>query len=211
MIPPLDHLSEFALCVHKLRTVITYHQLRLSSDGEESSQSLHKFNGRIIYSQLQVCRQELVHNAWWLCFGSYLRCTVQSSHMLCNEMEAWTVPSELWAGKPWVAFQFVLQSLCRTRSELYRLGQIMSSYDPKQFVVIFATVVATPACPIWWKCRVIRRDIQCSRGSVALCLETKASSTRPPTLIIPFLSLNGRAVGDLLFVRRSWSVFCGFL
>ena len=57
MIPPLDHLSEFALCVHKLRTVITYHQLRLSSDGEESSQSLHKFNGRIIYSQLQVCRQ----------------------------------------------------------------------------------------------------------------------------------------------------------
>ena len=99
-------------------------------------------------------------------------------------------------------------------SELYRLGQIMSSCDPKQFVVIFATVVATPACPIWWKCRVIRRDIQCSRGSVALCLvsqETKASSTRPPTLIIPFLSLNGRAVGDLLFFRRSWSVFCGFL
>ena len=59
MIPPLDHLSEFELCVHKLRTVITYHQLRLSSDGEQSSQRLHKFNGRIIYSQLQVCSSRL--------------------------------------------------------------------------------------------------------------------------------------------------------
>lgn len=54
MIPPLDHLSEFALCAHKLRTVVTHHQRRLSSDSEKSPQRLHKFNGRIIYSQLQV-------------------------------------------------------------------------------------------------------------------------------------------------------------
>ena len=54
MIPPLDHFSEFALCAHKLRTVITHHQRRLSSDSKESSQHLPKFNWRIIYSQLQV-------------------------------------------------------------------------------------------------------------------------------------------------------------
>ena len=39
----------------------------------------------------------------------------------------------------------------------------------QNFLLIFATVVATPVCPSSWKCRVIRSDIQCSQGSKARC------------------------------------------
>lgn len=45
MIPLLDHLSELVLCAHKLRTIIAHNQCRCLSDGEESSQCLHEFQG----------------------------------------------------------------------------------------------------------------------------------------------------------------------
>ena len=154
MIPPLDHLSEFELCVHKLRTVITYHQLRLSSDGEQSSQRLHKFNGRIIYSQLQVCSSRLhAGNNYSImldgCVSAHIY-FVRSKVVTCCVMKWRRERFQANYGQVSHELRF---SLCfnlsaEHASELYRLGQIMSSYDPKQFVVIFATVVATLACPI---------------------------------------------------------------
>lgn len=137
VIPPLDHLFEFALCTHKLRTVMTHHQCRLSSDSEESSQCLHKFNGRIIYSQLQVYSSRVHAGKDYSimlggCVSAYLH-FVRSKLVTCCLMKWGRERFQVSSGQVSheLCFSSCFNFSAAHPSELYRLGQIMSSYDPK--------------------------------------------------------------------------------
>ena len=153
MIPSLDHFSEFALCAHKLRTVNTHHQRGLSSNSEESSQRLHKFYGRIIYSQLQEYSSRVHAGKDYSimlggCVSNYLhfvRSKVVTCYVMKWERERFQASSGQVSHE--LCFSSCFNFSAAHASELYRLGQIMSSYDTK-LCSYLRYCGCTSACPI---------------------------------------------------------------
>ena len=153
MIPPLDHLSEFALCAHKLRTVVTHNQRRLSSDSEKSSQRLHKFNGSIIYSQLQVYSSPVHARKDYSimlggCVLAYLH-FVRPKVITCCVMKWGRERFQASSGQVSheLCFSSCLNFSAVTHWNFTDLAKSCALMI-QNFVLIFTTVVATPACPI---------------------------------------------------------------